>query len=135
LGSAGEVVTSECESNGSVKNLAVGSVEIDGSIRETIARVFAEIAHTELSAEVRAGIEKAWHGGQLFGNAFAVNLSEILSKYGLIFLDPMNARLKALASPIYVDAVNKSAEIVANIRHRSSELEDEGFHAQVVVEE
>src|SRR5207253_1803436 len=97
--------------------------------------VFRAIPNTEFSAELRSSIERAWSDGTGFGTAFVKNLASVLSKFGLIFLDPMHPILKSLSAPIYVDAVEKSDEIVAGIRRRSIELEEGGFHSQVLVDE
>lgn len=135
IGNAGELGRAENRPGMYVKNSPVGRIKLDGSIHETIDKIFAQISHTELSAEVRGSIEKAWSEGTLFGTAFAKNLAGILADYGLIYIDPMNERLKALAAPVYVEAIEKTAEIVAGIRQRSSELVNEGYHAQVLVED
>ncbi|MEK7723057.1 MAG: bacillithiol biosynthesis BshC, partial [Acidobacteriota bacterium] len=42
-------------------------------------------------------------------------------------------RLKKLASPIYVEAIKKSDEIVSALQKRSEELVSKGYHAQVLV--
>jgi uncharacterized protein YllA (UPF0747 family) len=55
--------------------------------------------------------------------------------HGLIFIDPLAVGIKALAAPVYVDAVAKGGEIVAAIRQRDSQLAADGFHSQVVVED
>jgi bacillithiol biosynthesis cysteine-adding enzyme BshC len=43
--------------------------------------------------------------------------------------------LKKLAAPLYVEAIKKSDEIVESLRARSLELEQKGYHAQVLVTE
>ena len=135
IGNAGELIEANYRSTDYVKNYPVGSIEIDGSITEMIDNIIGKIARTELTDEVRGSIERAWSEGMLFGNAFAKNIAEILAKFGLIVVDPMNHRLKSLAAPIYVEAIEKSDEIVAGIRQKNSELAGDGFHAQVLVEE
>jgi bacillithiol biosynthesis cysteine-adding enzyme BshC len=47
----------------------------------------------------------------------------------------MHPGIKSLASPIYVDAIEKSAEVVSHIRKKGSELKTDGYHVQVLVEE
>ena len=76
-----------------------------------------------------------WHNGTNFGKAFETQLANLLGMYGLIFIDPLAVGIKALAAPVYVDAVAKGGEIVAAIRQRDSQLAADGFHSQVVVED
>lgn len=135
IGDAGEPVEVSYRPSGYVENLPVGSIEIDSSITVTIDNVFSQMARTELTDEVRGSTEHAWSKGTLFGTAFVKNLANILGKFGLIFVNPMDQSLKSLVAPLYVDAIEKSAEIVESIRHRGSKLESDGFHAQVLVEE
>ncbi|MFN0279289.1 MAG: bacillithiol biosynthesis cysteine-adding enzyme BshC [Pyrinomonadaceae bacterium] len=134
-GGSGELVETEYQPKKYVKGSPVGNVEIDNSIARAISETFDKMPHTEFSDEVRNSLEQAWAEVTLFGAAFAKNLANILGKFGLIFVDPMHDGLKTLAAPIYADAIEKSDEIVAEIRNKSSELESEGFHAQVLVEE
>ena len=135
VGNAGELIEADYRPTDYKKNSPVGNVEIDGSITEVINEILNALTQTEFSADARDSIEQAWSDGTLFGNAFAKNLARILDKFGLIIIDPMHQGIKELAAPIYVNAIKKSEEIVANIRQKSSELESDGYHAQVLVEE
>lgn len=135
IGNAGELVKAEYRPSDYVRNLPVGSIKVDGSIDEVMDQILNALSQTEFSADVRRAIEGAWSDGVFFGNAFAKNLAAILEKFGLIIIDPMHPTIKSLAAPIYVAAIEKSSEIVANIRRKSSELEADGYHTQVLVEE
>lgn len=134
-GNTGELVKVEYHSKNYVKNTPVGNIRIDTSIKETINEVFDALPQSDFSSDVRNSVMNAWSEGTLFGSAFSKTIANILGKFGLILVDPMHKGLKSLAAPIYVDAIEKSSEIVANIRKKSSELEADGFHAQVLVEE
>lgn len=116
-------------------NLPVGTVQLDESIKQTINEFFDEIPSTEFTAELRELIEKSWSSETYFGDAFAKLISKLFEKYGLIILCPLDPRLKQLAAPIYKEAIEKSAEIVDALRNRSVELQEKGYHAQVLVGE
>lgn len=133
-GQAGELVKAECHPQ-YLKSSPVGNIKIDDSIVAAIDRAFGAIPRSEFSSSVRSSIEKNWSVGALFGKAFSRSVAEILGSFGIVVIDPMHPGVKALSAPIYVDAITSSAEIVANIRHNSSELVSEGYHAQVLVEE
>ncbi|MCA1625396.1 MAG: bacillithiol biosynthesis cysteine-adding enzyme BshC [Acidobacteria bacterium] len=133
LGQKGELVQLKNEPQRCYENLPVGYVALDDSIKKTIEELFAQLPQTEFTDELRALIEKSWKVGVDYGDAFAKLLTEILGKYGLIMLCPLNENLKKLAAPLYVEAVKKSKEIVEALQTRGKELEKNGFHAQVFV--
>jgi len=118
-----------------IKNSPVGNISVDGSMAAVVDNLFEGLAATEFSDEIRRSILEAWHNGTNFGKAFETQLANLLGMYGLIFIDPLAVGIKALAAPVYVDAVAKGGEIVAAIRQRDSQLAADGFHSQVVVED
>ena len=135
INSNGELVEIKNEPKRCYENLPVGYVNLDHSIKPTIGELFDELPHTEFTDELRDLVEKTWKSGVDYGDAFARLLTDFLGKYGLIVLCPLDVRLKKLATPVYVDAIRKSDEIVSALRERSKELENAGYHAQVLVTE
>lgn len=115
------------------EDLPVGYIELDDSIEETIDELFRGIATTEFTSELRSLFENSWKPGEGFGDAFGTLITKLLGKYGLIVLTPLEARLKQLAAPIYVNAIENAAEIVKALQTRSRLLESEGYAAQVLV--
>lgn len=113
------------------ENLPVGHIRLDESIRETLGDLFRQLPVTEFTEPLRQMLEKAWEPERYFGDAFGEMLNHLLGKFGLILLCPMNAELKRLAAPVYVRAIEKSAEIVEALIRRSAQLTAEGFPAQV----
>ncbi len=135
LNNNGDLFEADHHPAGYVKSSPVGNVKIDGSISKLIADTFDVLPHTELSDEVRRALGEAWAEGEFFGKAFAKCLATIFSNFGLIVIDPMHLGIKSLSSPIYAEAIKKSSEIVAGIRQNNSDLENGGYHAQVLVED
>lgn len=117
------------------ENLPVGHIRLDESIRQTVAELFGELPSTEFTPSLRELIHETWYPGRYFGDAFGEMLTRLLAGYGIILLCPMNTELKRLASPVYVKAIEKSAEIVEALLKRSEELKAEGFPAQVHITE
>ena len=135
INSQGNLVTLKNEPKRCYENLPVGYVELDESIKLTIEELFEDLPHTEFTDELRVLIEKTWASGVDYGDAFARLLTDFLGKYGLIVLCPLNDQLKKIATPIYVEAIKKSDEIVSALRRRGEELQKAGYHAQVLVTE
>lgn len=113
----------------------VGHLRLDGSIDNTISKLFDELPHTEFTSGLEAMIRDCWAEGMLFSEAFSRSLSAILSQYGIILFDPLNDTFKNLAAPIYSEAVRKSQEIVSALLARDKELTGAGYHSQVLVTE
>lgn len=131
----GELAELKNEPKRCYENLPVGTVQLDESIKETVSELFDELSLTEFTPELKDLIEKSWNPETYFGDAFAKLISKLFDKYGLIILCPLDPRLKRLAAPIYREAIEKSAEIVDTLRARSAELQEKGYHAQVLVGE
>jgi len=135
IGKQGDLKELKYISHESPENLPVGYIELEERINQTVDELFNNLELTEFSEESRKIIEECWHSGEFFGNAFLKLLSRIFSKYGLIFFDPLDKRLKQLAKPLIVEAIEKSDEIVSALRKRSDELVADGYHAQVLIGE
>ncbi|MGB7070276.1 MAG: bacillithiol biosynthesis cysteine-adding enzyme BshC [Pyrinomonadaceae bacterium] len=135
LGPQGELNELRNEPKRCYENLPVGYVKLDDSITRTRQELLAGMLPTEFTAELTDLIEASWMSRSYFGDAFARMMTKLLGDRGLIILCPLDKRLKQLASPVYSAAITKSAEIVKALRNRSSELESEGFQAQVHIGE
>ncbi len=135
LAGKGELAEIKNEPKRYYQNLPVGYVELEDSINNTIEELFSDLTNTEFSEEIRGLITESWVPGAYFGDAFGALLTRLLGHYGLIILCPLNKELKRIAAPIYVDAIKRSAEIVAALRNRSEELSKDGYEAQVLVGE
>ncbi|HKR00048.1 MAG TPA: bacillithiol biosynthesis cysteine-adding enzyme BshC [Pyrinomonadaceae bacterium] len=113
----------------------VGTVFLDESIEETVRRLLDVLPDTEFIPEVEKLLRETWEKGAGYGEAFARMMTRLLGRHGLILLDPLDAKLKQLASPLYADAARQAPEIAAALVARSRELEEAGYHAQVVISE
>jgi len=133
IGKRGDLVKLKNEPQRCRENLPVGYVKLDDSIDKTIKELFDALPHTEFTGEIKSLIEKSWTPQTDYGDAFARLLAKITGKFGLILLCPLDARLKKLAAPVYIEAVKKSDEIVSALIKRSDELKENGYHAQVLI--
>ncbi|CAN5746966.1 bacillithiol biosynthesis cysteine-adding enzyme BshC [soil metagenome] len=117
------------------ENLPVGYIKLDDSINETITQLFAALPETEFTGELKNLINEVWKSNSYFSDAFALLLTKLFDKFGLIMLCPLNEKLKKIAAPVYVEAIKKSDEIVKALIKRSETLVENGYHAQVLVTE
>ena len=110
----------------------VGQVVVDDSIAAVVDQLFELLPNSEFAADMKALVKDAWQPGRGYAESFAMMMTSLLGRYGLIFLDPLDSELKKLAAPLYSEAAQRAPEIAAAIEKRSSELESAGYHAQVL---
>lgn len=113
----------------------VGKIETNESIRVVIDDLIDSLPQTEFSASVHSTLSESWRPGTDFGTAFSTMLAQVLSAYGVIVVDPLDEKIKALSSAIYANAAASAPAIVESLVSRSRELESAGFHSQVLIEE
>ena len=110
----------------------VGQVVLDASIDKVVDQLFELLPNSEFADDMKALVKNAWQPGRGYVESFATMMTSLLGRYGLIFLDPLDPELKKLAAPLYSEAARRAPEIAAAIEQRSSELERDGYHAQVL---
>jgi bacillithiol biosynthesis cysteine-adding enzyme BshC len=115
------------------ENVPVGHVRLDASIEETLNRLLAVLPTTEFTPDLEKLLRETWQPGRSFGEAFARMMMRLVGCYGLILLDPLDAKLKHLAAPLYSEAARRAPEMADALVARSRELEEAGYHAQVMV--
>lgn len=110
----------------------VGHVVLDQSIKEVVDRQIELLPASEFTPDLEALLRDTWKPGRGYGEAFARMMTALLGPHGLIFLDPLDVRLKRLAAPLYASAASRAQEIANALEARSRELEEAGYHAQVL---
>jgi bacillithiol biosynthesis cysteine-adding enzyme BshC len=110
----------------------VGQVVTDDSIDAVVDQLFELLPNSEFADDVKALVKDTWRPGRGYVESFAMMMTALLGRYGLIFLDPLDPELKQLAAPLYSEAAQRATEIAAALEKRSSELESAGYHAQVL---
>jgi bacillithiol biosynthesis cysteine-adding enzyme BshC len=109
----------------------VGGVTLDETVNDTVQRLLDLLPTTEFLPDLETLLRDAYRPGRTYGEAFARLLTALVSRHGLILLDPLDARLKQLAAPLYAEAARRAPDIAAAVEARSRELERDGYHAQV----
>ena len=113
----------------------VGRVVIDSSIDAVLAQLLERLPSSEFTPDLEAVLRDAWRPGRSYGEAFARMMTSLLGSHGLVLLDPLDSRLKALAAPLYAKAALRAHEIATAIEMRSRKLVEVGYHAQVTASE
>lgn len=127
----GRLAVAELPAATHTEGAPVGTVLIDDSIEETIKRLVAVLPTSEFSDDLERLVRDAYSPGRTYGEAFARMMTSLIGQHGLVLLDPLDARLKKLAAPLYAEAARRAPEIAAAVEARSRELVEAGYHAQV----
>jgi bacillithiol biosynthesis cysteine-adding enzyme BshC len=107
----------------------VGSIAFSDEITAAIAQVEGLFGRSEVSEMLADSYRK----GETFGTAFGRFYARVLSKLGVIFLNPLDPELHNLVQPVLRAALERSDEITQTLLERNQELEAAGYHAQVKV--
>ncbi|HEY8187956.1 MAG TPA: bacillithiol biosynthesis cysteine-adding enzyme BshC, partial [Pyrinomonadaceae bacterium] len=113
----------------------VGRVVLDNSVDGVVEQLLEQLPSSEFTPDLEALVRDAWSPGRSYGEAFARMMTILLGRHGLVLLDPLDQRLKALAAPLYARAAARAHEIALAIEVRSRRLVDAGYHAQVTPSE
>jgi bacillithiol synthase len=84
--------------------------------------------------EVMALVEDCYRPGRTLGEAFRLLLGRLLAGSGIVFLDPMQPEIRALAAPLLHAAFERAEDLSERLHARNAELKHAGYHAQVLFE-
>jgi bacillithiol biosynthesis cysteine-adding enzyme BshC len=112
-----------------VRDAPVGTVTFGGEI-ELLVNAAAELLGDSEIADV---LREAYRPGETFGSGFARLFTKLFADWGVILLDGSDPELHAIAQPIYLAAINRSAELDDAVLARGHALEAAGYHQQVKV--
>jgi bacillithiol biosynthesis cysteine-adding enzyme BshC len=110
----------------------VGEVPLGDAVQSVLAEA-SKTLEGICAETVSAALRESYGPGETFGSAFAKLMTRLLAGRGIIFLDPLDARLHRLAAPIFARVLRESGELRESLLARTRELESTGFHAQVKV--
>lgn len=114
-----------------VPGAPVSAVRFGDEITALVDQAVALLGETEAAQFLR----ETYRPGESLGTAFARLYARIFAEWGVIVLDPSDPELAHIAQPVYVSAVERSAELAAALLERGSALEKAGYHQQVKVTE
>lgn len=117
------------------EGVPVGRVKFDETIQKTIEELFENLSQTEFSAETKNLLTETYTIGETYSTAFAKFLAKLFADFGLIFLSPLNEKLKQLCAPVFAEAIEKSENINSALLEKNRELENQNYAAQVLVNE
>ena len=99
-----------------------------------IAELKAALSGFDYASEVVGLVERAYQPGRPLGEAFRDLLRSLLAEYDILYLDPLDPAIRQLGEPFLRDAITKASELYPSVIARGKQLEESGYHAQVLVE-
>ncbi|MGH9736450.1 MAG: bacillithiol biosynthesis cysteine-adding enzyme BshC [Candidatus Acidiferrales bacterium] len=110
----------------------VGEIAFGHAIEPVVEQACASL-EGPFAAHVANALRESYLPSDTYGSAFGKLLSRLLAGRGMIFIDPLDARLHRLAAPVFRGALHGADQLRSVLELRSKELESGGFHAQVKV--
>ena len=107
----------------------VANIRIEGGATELVEQAAALLGDS-LAADY---LRDTYRAGETFSNAYAKLYARIFREHGRILLDPNDAVLHAIATPLFVDAIRRVKELDEALLARNKELQAGNYHEQVKV--
>jgi bacillithiol biosynthesis cysteine-adding enzyme BshC len=109
----------------------VGHVKLNEKISTNIDELIAALPESEFMPRLIADLRDSYQAGANFAEAFGKMMIKLFGKFGVVLINPLDDRLKAVAGEIYARAMSSAPEFAARLVKASAALEASGYHAQV----
>ncbi|MGD1209994.1 MAG: bacillithiol biosynthesis cysteine-adding enzyme BshC [Candidatus Acidiferrales bacterium] len=110
----------------------VGEVGLGDPVQAFVA-VAAQTLEGPSAELVSRALHESYVPSETYGSAFGKLMARLLAGHGIIFIDPLDARLHRLTASVYRRALEDAGLLTDALLARSKELEAAGLHAQVKV--
>jgi bacillithiol biosynthesis cysteine-adding enzyme BshC len=96
-----------------------------------LRRALGDLPHAEVVTE---RVAAAYREGVTLGCAFRAFVQDVLKDFGLVYLDPLAEDVREIAKPLMHDVIEAVPDLVQALQHRDRELQEAGYHSQVLVD-
>jgi len=110
---------------------AVGRLALTDAIDDVLDRLDEALPPSDFKPGVMERVRAAYQPGTQIEDAFTRLLCSLFEDDGLVFINPDDARLKALSRPLFRHELKDPETPAARIDATSQALRDRGYHAQV----
>ena len=110
---------------------AVGRLALTDQIHDVLDRLDEALPPSDFKPDVMERVRAAYQPGTRIEVAFTRLLRSLFEDEGLVFINPDDARLKALTRPLFRREIEDPQAPAARIEATSQALRDHGYHAQV----
>ncbi len=116
-----------------VANAPVGSIHFTEAIVPLLDELRALLPESASGAELLQNLTESYRPGRSFGEAFAELMARLFAEFGVIMVDPRDARLHRLSSRTFRIAIESAPALTNDLLERNRRLTEKGYHAQVHV--
>jgi bacillithiol synthase len=109
----------------------VGHVKLNEKISENIDQMVAALPESEFMPRLAEDLRDSYKAGANFADAFGRMMIKLFGKFGVVLINPLDDRLKAVAGEIYARAMSNAPEFASRLLNATAQLEASGYHAQV----
>ncbi len=113
----------------------VGNVHLTHESAEALARLEVSLPSGEARECLLQDLRETYAPGAGWGEAFGRFMARLLSRWGVILLNPLDQAVHHLGAEVYSQALERAPELRARVLERSRSLLKSGYHAQVHVTE
>ena len=110
---------------------AVGRLSLTDAIDEVLDRLDEALPPSDFKPAVMERVRAAYRPGTRLEDAFAQLMRSLFEDDGLVFMNPDDARLKALSQPLFRRDLKEPTVSTGQVDATSRMLRDRGYHAQV----
>ena len=110
---------------------AVGRLALTDAIHEGLDRLDEVLPPSDFKPGIMERVRAAYRPGTRIEVAFAQLMRSLFEDEGLVFVNPDDARLKALSRPLFRRELEEPTVPSARIDATTQALRDQGYHAQV----
>lgn len=120
-------------SRGEGAGLIPANLPLGPGLQRALAEATALLPRTEFTDDLLDALGRCYAPPETLASAFARWMAHLTRDWGLILIDPSDARLKALASPVLLGEFRRAPATSQAIREVSGRLEARGYPAQIAV--
>jgi len=113
----------------------VGNVRLTGESSQALARLEGCLPAGPPSQALLQDLRETYAPGATWVEAFGKFLARLLSRWGVILLNPLDPAVHHLSAQVYQQASERAPELRGKLLERSQVLIGSGYHAQVKVAE
>jgi bacillithiol synthase len=116
-----------------VPNSPVGEIPFTEAILPVLDELRSLLPESASGAELLENLGEFYRPGRSFGEAFGGWMARQFAEFGVIMVDPRDARLHGLSSRVFRMAIESAPELLGDLVERGHRLIGAGYHAQVHV--
>ncbi len=113
----------------------VGTVRLGDAIQPVLEQLSGLLPESDAASELLRMVRDCYRPEATLGSAFGALLARLFSDFGVILLDPYDARLHEMSAGVFRAALESAPELAQDLMLRDQQLSGAGYHAQVHVTE